>query len=179
MKIIFLTIHFFVALLYTNNLYAQKATTDSTSYESQRKHVNDLLEARSAKFGEYDVSLQKKTGIFGLFKSKGDMQKSIDILKQIVVTDNNIFIETKRLLDFKDFEREKFQKIATEYDGQITGYMTTITKLQNENEELKEQLSKLEDKDHGNNLLLYLTFAGIIVLAFFTYRFYKQKSTKN
>ncbi|WP_270089436.1 hypothetical protein [Sphingobacterium sp. SYP-B4668] len=179
MKIIALALHFFIALLYTNTLYAQQNTDDSTSYESQRKRVNDLLHARSTKFGEYDVSLQKKTGIFGLFKSKGDMQRSIDILKQIVITDNNIFIETKKLLDFKDFEREKFQKLATEYDGQITAYMTTINKLQNENEELKEQLSALEGKDHGNDLLLYLTFAGIIVLGFFTYKFYKQRSVKN
>ncbi|EEI91510.1 hypothetical protein HMPREF0765_2820 [Sphingobacterium spiritivorum ATCC 33300] len=102
------------------------------------------------------------------------MQKSIDILKEIVTTDNNIFIETKRLLDLKDFEREKFQKLATEYDGQVTAYMNTINKLQNENEALKKQMDSLENSDHSGNILLYLAIAVIFGLIFFLYKLYKQ-----
>lgn len=167
---------FYVALLlaYVPAVHAQQTSSDTLSYEIQRKKVNELLHNRSVKFGEYDVSLQKKTGIFGLFKSKGDMQKSIDILKEIVTTDNNIFIETKRLLDLKDFEREKFQKLATEYDGQVTAYMNTINKLQNENEALKKQMNSLENSDHSGNILLYLAIAVIFGLIFFLYKLYKQ-----
>src|SRR5690606_18171017 len=106
--------------LLANSKYLE---ADSSLFENQRQRVNMLLEERSRKFGEYDQSLQQRTGIFGLFKSKSDMQKSIDILQAIVINDNNIFIETRKLLDLKDTERDRFQLLATEFDNQVTAYM--------------------------------------------------------
>src|SRR5690606_13655972 len=101
----------------SQDLYAQ---ADSRTYELQRQKVNQLLEERRARFGKFDESLKKKTGIFGL-KTKKDMQASIDILESIVKTDNNIFVETKKLIDFKDqqlsykeFEKERVAEIAKE-----------------------------------------------------------------
>src|SRR5690554_3634155 len=63
---------------------------DSLDYELQRQKVNHLLDQRSARFGHFDESLKKRTGIFGL-KTKRDMQASLDILHEIVLTDNEIF----------------------------------------------------------------------------------------
>jgi len=84
--------HIFIYILaylftYSSSFAAQDSIlrkTDSLSYESQRQRVNKLLDERTAKFGEYSASLEKKTGVFGLFKTKGDMQKSIDILRALV-----------------------------------------------------------------------------------------------
>lgn len=70
-----------VLFLFLISLSASAQNADSTSFEAQRMRVNKLIEDRKVKFGEYDMSLEKKTGIFGLFKSKDDMQKTIDILK--------------------------------------------------------------------------------------------------
>ncbi|ULT27683.1 hypothetical protein KUH03_13880 [Sphingobacterium sp. E70] len=78
-------------LLFSLGLLNAQENADSSAFEVQRKRVNSLLDARQQKFGAYDTSLTQKTGLFGLFKSKGDMQKSIDILKDVVITDNNIF----------------------------------------------------------------------------------------
>ena len=72
------------------------AQQDSSAYQMQRKKINLLLADRSSKFGQYDQSLSSRTGIFGL-KTKKDMQRSIDILTEIVRTDNNIFVELKFL----------------------------------------------------------------------------------
>ena len=160
-------------------LFAQTPLDSSTNFEDQRKKVNGLLEARNQRFGEYDVSLQQKTGIFGLFKSKNDMQKSIDILKQIVVTDNNIFIETRKLLELKDGEKERFEELASEYDQQVTAYMKTISKLQMENDKLREKILNLEKEEHSSNTSIYLFILAIIGLMIAILYLYKQLKAKN
>lgn len=149
---------------------------DSTAFEVQRNHVNDLLDARQQKFGAYDTSLTQKTGLFGLFKSKGDMQKSIDILKDIVITDNNIFLETQKLLKIKDFEKDKFQQLATDYDKQVSAYIGTISKLQKENEKLRTQVDKTTGSGGLGNIFLYIALLAIAVLAYLLYKSKAQKA---
>ncbi|MGH2622396.1 MAG: hypothetical protein ACRDE7_01900 [Sphingobacterium sp.] len=147
----------------------QETNLDSLTFEAQRERVNKLLEDRSQRFGEYDQSLEKKTGVFGLFKTKADMQKSIDILRKIVLNDNNIFLETRKLLDLKDAQSERIQRLANEYDQQVSAYMKTITKLQNENDKLRAEIDLLEDEDRGSGIQLYLAFLvilGLILLLF-------------
>jgi len=164
---------------YSIHSFSQTPLDTSTSFEDQRKRVNNLLNERNQKFGEYDVSLQQKTGIFGLFKSKNDMQKSIDILKQIVITDNNIFVETRKLLDLKDSEKERFERLATEYDQQVTAYMKTISKLQNENDKLRETIKNLEEEDHSSSRYIYLfilAIIGLILTLIYQYRLLKSKN---
>jgi len=169
-------IFFFLLICLGIQLPAQATVSDSTSYEQQRQYLNKLLKERSERFSEYDLSLEKKTGIFGLFKTKEDMQKSIDILKQVVLTDNNIFLETKKLLDFKDFEREKFQKLAVEYDDQVTAYMKTVNKLQHENEKLRQQLDELENESSSGSAWLYISLFVNAILGFLFIK--QQKLTK-
>lgn len=149
---------------------------DTVNYERQRQKVNDLLTQRSARFGQFDESLQRRTGIFGL-KTKKDMQASIDILKQIVLTDNNIFRETKTLLDFKDFEKTQIAQQASEFDGRINGYIKTISKLQREQERLANEVDALEKTNQryeGLVILFGLMLAGIAVFLFIN----RQKFTK-
>jgi ABC-type phosphate transport system auxiliary subunit len=154
--------------------------SDSTLFESQRQLVNTLLQERSRKFGEYDHSLQQKTGIFGLFKSKSDMQKSIDILQAIVINDNNIFIETRKLLDLKDTERERFQLLAKDFDDQVTAYMKTVSKLQQENDKLQQQIKVLQKDEHNSNMVFYVIALLIVGLLFVFYKLYrKTRVTKN
>ncbi len=154
--------------------YAQiKSTVDSFSYETQRAKVNNLLEQRKQKFGEFDQSVLKKSGVFGIFKTKRDMQQSIDILKSVVINDNHIFLETQKLLSLKDFEKEHFQKLASEYDTQSSAYMRTITKLQTENDKLRTQINNLDEGEHQSDIWLYLCFLLIIGLA--SYVFYLRK----
>lgn len=106
------------------------------------------------------------------------MQKSIDILKQIVLTDNNIFVETKRLLDIKDFESDKNRALAAEYDKQVSAYMKTITKLQDENDRLRLQIDTLDKEDHSSHVLTYVLLIIIAALLFVLYRQYRQYTSK-
>lgn len=136
---------------------------DSTNYEKQRERVNNLLQKRSERFGEFDASLQSRTGIFGL-KTKKDMQASIDILKEIVATDNYIFKETKALLDFKDIEKQAIASQATESGERITGYINTISKLQKNQDALGREINIL--KKQRNIYLNLLLFAAIALIIF-------------
>lgn len=165
-----------VLLLCPAILSAQLSTPDTSSYETQRQKVNELLQQRSARFGKFDESLKKRTGIFGL-KTKKDMQASIDILKQIVLTDNDIFRETKMLLDYKDFEKSQITQQATEFDGRINGYIKTISKLQREQEQLTAEIDKLERsnrRSQGLFLLLAVVIVGMGIFLFLR----RQKLTK-
>lgn len=139
-------------------------TTQRTNaaYEAQRSKVNALLDQRSARFGQFNASLQQRTGIFGL-KTKKDMQASIDILKQIVLTDNDIFKETKHLLDFKDFEKSQIAEQASEFDSRINGYIKTISKLQREQERLQQEMRTLQRSNR-----LYAGLAALFSLAILT-----------
>jgi len=172
---------FIFCLLILVSAIARAGTeTDSLLFENQRKRVNFLLEERSRKFGEYDLSLEQKTGIFGLFKTKTDMQTSINILQAIVINDNKIFLETRKLLDLKDIEREHFQKMAKEFDGQVTAYMRTVSKLQNENEKLRLQIKDLEKEEHQSGVVFYLLGLLFIGLGFVIYKLYRRSyASKN
>jgi len=175
--------HIFIYILaylftYSYSFAAQDSIlrkTDSLSYESQRQRVNKLLDERTTKFGEYSASLEKKTGVFGLFKTKGDMQKSIDILRALVLNDNNIFIETRKLLDLKDAQTERYQQLASQYDNQVSAYMKTITKLQDENEKLREELNSEQKDDTSNTTLLYFAILAVVVLSILLFSQYKKR----
>jgi len=139
-----------------NQIFAQ---SDSSAYEVQRIIINQLLAERSSRFGQYENSLDKRTGIFGL-KTKKDMQFSNDILRQIVLTDNDIFSELKILLDYKDLEKEQVKIRAETVEGRIGRYQTTIIGLQQENEKLRTETEKKnEDYDKQSIYLLLLAIS--------------------
>lgn len=175
---------FILLLLFpATSLMAQDSLVDSLNYELQRQKVNSLLDQRTARFGHFDESLKKRTGIFGL-KTKKDMQASIDILQTIVETDNAIFVETKKLIDFKDqmldfkeFEKERVEELARDYDQRINGYITTISKLQQEQDKLRAEIQELHNKRNISRSLIFLFFFILLGLgAFIWYRQNKKHS---
>src|SRR5690606_30643024 len=150
---------FAIALLSYQPLFAQ----DTLAYEVQRQRVNSLLEQRSARFGQFDQGLKARTGIFGL-KTKKDMQASIDILKEIVATDNNIFKETKVLLEYKDMEKTFISSEAEQSNQRINGYINTISKLQKKQEEQSIKIQKLQQTSSRYQVISIFTTLAIIVL---------------
>ena len=156
----------------TFNLNARQ--NDTSAYQQQRLKVNALLAERSTRFGQYDQSLDNKTGIFGL-QTKGDIKKSNEILRQIVLNDNNIFKELKILLDYKDQEVKRVKAEASSSNSRIQNYMLSIKKLQDENERLRNENGPFETKGFTYYLILVLlfVFAG---LSFFYYNKYRKAS---
>jgi|SRR5690554_1579900 len=147
---------------------------DTLAYEVQRKRVNTLLDQRSARFGQFNQSLNSRTGIFGL-KTKKDMQNSIDILKEIVITDNNIFKETKVLLDYKDMEKTFISSEAKQSNERINGYINTISKLEKHRE---EQLRKIQELQQTSNRYLAISFFSILSMIILSFILIKAKNKK-
>lgn len=157
---------FIICLLIISSAGISAQEKDSIDFEQQRDRVNQLIEERSKRFGDFDNSIKQKTGVFGIFKTKKDMQKSIDILKSIVIADNKILLETKKLVALKENDQDRLTRIVNEYDMQITAYMATISKLQEENEKLSSQLTTTKDHSHRWNFLNYLLLSLLIVVLF-------------
>src|SRR5690606_834057 len=168
-------------------VFAQTSLTlnaDSLDYELQRQKVNRLLDERTARFGHFDESLKKRTGIFGL-KTKRDMQASLDILHESVLTDNEIFRETRHLLsykdqmlDYKEFEKERIAKLAADYDQRINSYISTISKLQQEQERMRAEIDKLRTRNGLMDALALLTLATVVTISVFFWR-KRQKLTQS
>jgi hypothetical protein len=143
----------------------------TSPYELQRTKVNALLAERSAKFSQYDQSLNARTGIFG-FQTKRDIKNSNEILRQIAITDNAIFKELKVLMDYKDLQMQEVKTGATNSDERINNYRRTIKQLQDQNQLLTQSLEKNEK---GKDLSFILLILFVIVNGFLVYLVMKKK----
>lgn len=148
---------------------------DTTAYQIQRLKINGLLAERSAKFGQYEESLNARTGIFG-FQTKADIRNSNEILREIAINDNNIFQELKVLLDYKDVQMQEIQTSAQTTSDRILNYRKSIKTLQDQNQDLSTQLAKTESAKGIAYLLMAIAVVGCAVLAYFLNL--KQKQLK-
>lgn len=139
---------------------------DSLGYETQRRKVNDLLKDRSERFGQFYESLDSRSGIFG-GKTKKDMQKSIDILKEIVLNDNKILKETQTLVRYKDQEKSLIRDEARESSGQVNNYVEAISKLQKYRESQNLEIQALKKQAQRNLNLFLVSLFAIFILLFF------------
>jgi len=161
----------FLILFLALGQLAVAQTIDTSAYQTQRLKVNALLSQRSAKFGQYDQSLDTRTGIFG-FQTKSDVKNSNEILRQIVLNDNNIFKELKILMEYKDQEVIAAKNTASEVNGRMLNYMQSIKKLQEENERLKSSSEKTSLADSAIYIIL------ILIVALIGMYFYFQRKLK-
>ncbi|MBC8986603.1 hypothetical protein H9X96_12515 [Pedobacter sp. N36a] len=160
----------FLLLLFVGFSFSAAAIrVDTSAYQLQRLKINALLSERSTRFGQYDQSLDARTGIFG-FQTKRDIKNSNEILRQIVLNDNNIFKELKVLMDYKDQEVKNVIITSNTTNSRIQNYMLSIKKLQDQNEHLKKEISTIEK---GKTFYYYvIAFLGLLIagMVFFGYK---------
>jgi len=129
---------------------------------ADREELHKLLQERQKKFDMYSASLKKRSGIFG-GKTKVDMQRSNEVLRDIIETDNRMISVLNRVVDFKVYE-----KVTMNYD--LLSCNERVANLQNAVEMLNNRMSKLAssnatlEKKTGNLKLLATAF-GILVIA--------------
>ncbi|HEY4323330.1 MAG TPA: hypothetical protein VGN20_05070 [Mucilaginibacter sp.] len=160
-KIILLTL---IGLL-SANVFAQ-ANSDSAAYQLERKKINNMLAARSQKFGQYDESLSKHTGIFG-FQTKKDIRRSNDILMDIVKTDNDIYKELKILLDYRTFQQTQVQSHSKEAEQTNIAFMNTINRLRDQADHLRSEAEKQEDQQEKTQRIHIGVFIFMLALILF------------
>ncbi len=149
-------------------------STDSLTYQLQRKKVNNLLAKRSITFNQYFQSLDMHTGIFGL-QTKKDIHRSNEILMNLVKTDNAIFKELKVLLDYRTTVQTEVQGKSVEAENRNTSFIGTINKLRDQTQELRVLADKNSIEAEHYQHLLIAAIALILVLIFTIIRI---KSTK-
>jgi hypothetical protein len=141
--------------------------TDTLTYHIERKKINNMLQERAAKFGQYDESLRMHTGIFG-FQTKKDIRRSNDILMDIVKTDDDIYKEIKILMEYRVFQQTQAQTHSQETDRYNMGFLNAINKLRTELDRTKAEDEKKEQQQQKirNWLILIFTlmFASILYL---------------
>jgi len=153
----------FALLCFTVVTAFSQVNSDSLAYQLQRKKINNMLSQRAIKFGQYDQSLSKHTGIFGL-QTKKDIRRSNDILMDIVKTDNDIYKELKILLEFSAFQRTQVQSHSKEAEESNLGFMVTINKLRVQVDQLKADAEKQRQLNEKNKLRFSIAVLLIIVL---------------
>lgn len=153
---------FFILLCCVVNARAQ-VNSDSLAYQAQRKKINSMLDQRKQKFGQYTESLSMHTGIFGL-QTKKDIRRSNDILMDIVKTDEDIFVQTKILLEYRTFQQTQVQSRSAETDNANLGLMNTINKLRAQNEKLKKDAEATADQQHKTSQTALAIIAGLIII---------------
>jgi hypothetical protein len=158
--------------LFLTGAFAQ-SNTDSLAYQLQRKKINGMLAQRAQKFGKYDQSLSMHTGIFGL-QTKKDIRRSNEILMDIVKTDNTIYQQLKILLEYRTFQQTQVQSHSKEAEKSNLGFMYTISKLQQQNDQLKVQAAKqrndLESTRRAYLAVIIVLLAAILYLIIRNYR---------
>ncbi|MFA6278219.1 MAG: hypothetical protein WC622_15830 [Pedobacter sp.] len=164
------------SFLIISSIIAQVSAQDTSAYEIQRLKINTLLAERSAKFGQYDESLNTKTGIFG-FQTKRDIRNSNEILRQIALNDNDIFKELKILLDYKDLQVEQVKTTVNTNSESIQNYRRSIKNLQDQNESLTNSANKADNSRDIAYFFIALLLIGCAVLAYFLNL--KNKQLKN
>lgn len=149
---------------------------DTSAYQTQRLRVNALLAERSAKFGQYDQSLNARTGIFG-FQTKKDIRNSNEILRQIVLNDNNIFKELKTLMEYKDLEVTAVKNDANQTNDRIENYKRAIKTLQDQNDQLRKEAKSIANGKSFLNIVMVLLVLSIIGLVWFFTRKLKSMTS--
>lgn len=162
--------------IFSVTVASAQVNTDSLAYQLQRKKINGMLEMRRQKFGQYDQSLTKHTGIFGL-QTKKDIRRSNDILMDIVKTDNDIFQQLKILLEYRTFQQNQVQLHSTETDSTNIGFMNEINRLRAQNEKLKHD-AELADKERQKKaqLSLYIIVGLLVVILLLLRRMFIKKN---
>lgn len=165
----------FLLCLVCSYTFAQTGNPDSLAYQLQRTKINHMLDLRRLKFSEYDQSLTRHTGIFGL-QTKKDIRKSNEILMEIVKTDDDIFRELKILLDYRVFQQQQVQTKSTQTENVNLGYMTTINKLRQQIDQVKQEAQK--EKEDRESLLRIYIILFVLMLGSILYLLMKKRTAK-
>lgn len=159
----------FLLTLITLSITLKINAQDTSAYEIQRTKINALLAERSNNFGQYDASLNARTGIFG-FQTKKDIKNSNEILRQIALNDNDIFKELKILLDYKDLQVEQVKTAVNTNSESILNYRKTIKGLQEQNQKLTDNLDKAENASGIAHIFMFIFLIGCAILAFVLFK---------
>jgi hypothetical protein len=156
------------------NIWPKPIRLLSLSIAAQK--INAMLDVRRQKFGQYSESLSQHTGIFGL-QTKNDIRRSNEILMEIVQSDEEIFRQTKILLDYRAFEQTQVQTHTKDIENSNLGYMTTINKLRAALDQERAGADKERRNQETMKMILFLV-TGVTILVSILIVIRKKRTVK-
>ncbi len=136
-----------------------------------RMNLQNLLAERAKNFSTYTSSIQKRSGIFGN-KTKHDIEKSNEVLIDIVTLDNNIMDALNRALSYKTFEKTTDDYSARDCELKLKKSMEVT-------DTLMKQIAVLEKKvDHPDSSASIYKVLFYLLLAVCAFLFWKMKRLK-
>jgi hypothetical protein len=157
---IFLLTIFLITSLF---VFAQQNKTAATA------ELRSLLTERKEKFDSYSESLDKRSGFFG-GKSKADINRSNEVLIDIVKTDNRIIAALNRVVDFRTFEKVNMNYDIVKCNEQLSSLSHALDTLNKQLTVLTAVNASLRNKSGGYQWLSYGLLSAIAVLVVLLYR---------
>lgn len=133
--------------------------------QSEKAELIQLLELRKQKFEAYSNSLEKHTGFFGN-KTKNDMQRSNEVLTDLVRIDNKIIGTLNRSVDFKNYEKLNLNFKTNEKELRLLELNGSIVTLQKQVQLLKAENRYLTGKMKRYNAMLFIAVSLSLLLLF-------------
>jgi hypothetical protein len=123
---------------------------------SEKKKLHELLTLRKQKFERYAASLDEKSGLFGS-RTKNDIRQSMDVLRDIIETDNQIIGVLNRAVDFKVFEKSKLNYDLLERDQ-------ARERLEKQTAAMQARLASLESELAGRKRTARWLWVAVVLL---------------
>jgi len=102
-----------VLIILTSSLFAVAEKRDE-----EKAALQKLVNEREQRFGEYSRAAASKSGFFGN-KTKNDLRKQVDVLTEIIKTDNRIISLLKNFLDYRTFQRTEMTYSQVQLDERV------------------------------------------------------------
>ncbi|MBK7854869.1 MAG: hypothetical protein IPJ79_08155 [Bacteroidetes bacterium] len=115
---------------------------------------------REQKFKSYSESLLERNGIFG-GKTKKDVLRSNEILKDLVKNDNQIINVLNRVVDFRNYEKFQWFTINWNIEQRLDNLLRATDTLSKQVTALKQQNNKLQ----ANNRWLIVLAVALFILS--------------
>ncbi len=128
-----------------------------------RMNLQNLLAERAKNFSVYASSIQKRSGIFGN-KSKNDLEKSNEVLIDIVTLDNEIMDALNESLNYKTFERTTDNYSARDCEMKLQQSMMVTDTLMKQINLLESKIKNPGASSSVYKILFYLVLAVSAVL---------------
>lgn len=134
--------------------------------ESQdRMNLQNLLAERAKNFSAYTSNIQKRSGIFGN-RTKGDIQKTNEILIDIVTLDNDIMDALHRALSYKTFEKATDNYSSRDCEMKLKQSMLVTDTLMKQLAMMEKKTKRQGSSDTIYKILFFLSAITCVILAF-------------
>lgn len=156
-------------------LPAMLSIANPSKRDEEKVALQKLLQERESRFGDYSRAATSKSGFFGN-KTRNDLRKQVDVLTEIIKTDNRIISLLKNFLDYRTFQRTELIYSQAETDEKMRKLDELTTSLSDKL--LNAEAANRKLRQQTGALQIFATLLAILVLVL-GYLLWKCKTVKS